>query len=515
MKAIAALSDYLPNTLAAQNREGWLPSTFDSNSAEAIRATVNDSVHGEALLYATKGKTLIHIGHGIGKRGFNYARSGGDTRVIMIQPLEESRSEILRLLGQGGFTNIHCIESIHGLRTAIAECGHPNGEPVSVYIEADFFSLGIISEIASVAPIDLLIGGYRENSWQTPRLYQDLKKYTKSFRLLSEERKNVIFWNHTQQIDVSVVVPVYNIETYLPQCLDSVSQISEINCEILVIDDGSKDGSANVVRKYSEKFPHIRLISQINGGCAAARQRGLEEARGTYVGFLDGDDWVTPGMFEKLFARAIATNADVAMCGYCEEYNESGKSAIVDESFGSARKIFPDCYEVDPDEIVLYPPTIWRKIFRKAFLNLNAISFDTAIKRFDDLLFNGESMLLRPRVVSTSGNFYHYRLERPGQTVGFKDKRLFVHFEIFESLRKRVSQIGRAQTEILFKKMQIGTHFWVDSLFDDGALKAEYRELAGRDLFGNMETLDKTEVIRLAMELSPEKEQFVKSLQKN
>jgi glycosyltransferase involved in cell wall biosynthesis len=341
-----------------------------------------------------------------------------------------------------------------------------------------------------------------------------LKHYTNSFRLFSSPRWNVIHWDTNQQKDLSIIVPCYNIENYIEQCLESVCSIKNINYEILVIDDGSSDKSAEIVSFYSKQYPQVKLISQPNGGCAAARQMGLDMARGTYVGFLDGDDWAESVMFEKLFEMAIKSNSDVAMCGYTEEYSETKTSIIVKEHYRTANKLMADCYRVAAEEVLLNPPTIWRKIFNRSFLLKNNIKFNKTIRRFDDLLFNAEVFLSSPYTVLTSGAYYHYRLQRPGQTVGFKDERLFVHFDIFNSLREKVKAIGNEETERLFKKIQIGTHYWVDSLFDECLLKSKYREKVHEDLFKYTDLLSSKDILLISKHLGKEKENFVREILK-
>ncbi|MCG7402262.1 MULTISPECIES: glycosyltransferase family 2 protein [Caballeronia] len=507
--SLHALSDFLPATMADSHRSQWLPPSADINAIKQACESMNRSTHAEALLGASAAKVLLHIGGNAAPRAFEFAKADATRRAIVFHPLPHVRDELKALIAQAPECNVVCIDELSAFSETLAALGC--GDEICAYVDWPYFDLRKIEQIAAVAKIDVLIGGFEEHRIAGRHLYQALKPLTRSFRLYSHDRWNVIHWNRKQTVDVSIIVPAYNIEAYLPQCLDTLAQIRDISAEVLVIDDGSKDNSAGIVREYEQKYSHIRLISQVNGGCAAARQRGLDEARGTYVGFVDGDDWVTPGMFEKLFNCAIDTNADVALCGYVEEYTASGKSANVEEHFGSARRLFFDCYYVDPDEVVLHAPTIWRKIFRKNFLDVNRVGFHTHIRRFDDLLFNAEALLCRPHTVATSGHMYHYRLERPGQTVGFKDERLFVHFDIFKALLDRILMLGNLQAETLFKQIQISTHFWVHGLLED-SLKEKYEQGAAEDIYSSLQLLKYDRVAVLASHLSREKEAFVRSL---
>lgn len=509
--SLHTLSDFLPAGFADNRRSYWLAPSTDVSSIKQACDSINSSYHAEALLASSRARVLLHVGSDSAVRAIHFAKSDSSRHAIVYHPLAEVRAALKNLVDQEPDGRVVCLDRIEDLADTLAALDR--GNEICAYVDSPFFSLDLVKQIAASATIDVLIGGFEEKRIAGRHLYQALKPLTRSFRLYSADRWNVIHWTREQAVDVSIIVPAYNIEAYLPQCLDSLANIRDITAEVLVIDDGSKDNTAAITREYEQKYPHIRLISQVNGGCAAARQRGLDEARGTFVGFVDGDDWVTPGMFEKLVGCAIDTNADVALCGYVEEYTASGKSADVIEHFGSARRAFFDCYYVDPDEVVLHAPTIWRKIFRKNFLDVNGVKFHTQIKRFDDLLFNAEALLCRPYTVATSGHMYHYRLERPGQTVGFKDERLFVHFDIFEALFNRVSAVGTLQVETLFKQIQISTHFWVYGLLED-SLREKYREKAATDLFSTLQMLSRDRVLGLAEGLSREKAEFVKSLAK-
>jgi glycosyltransferase involved in cell wall biosynthesis len=509
--SLHALSDFLPATIADSHRSQWLPPSTDINAIKQACDSISRSSHGEALLGASAAKVMLHVGGNPASRAFQFTKSDAVRRAIVYHPLSTAREELRALIAQEPNCNLVCIDNLSALKETLAalDCGNE----ICFYVDWPYFDLRTIEQVAAVANIDVLIGGFEEHRIASRYLYQALKLLTRSFRLYSHDRWNVIHWNRTQAVDVSIIVPAYNIEAYLPQCLYSLAQIRLISAEVLMVDDGSTDHSAAIAREYEQKYSHIRLISQVNGGCAAARQRGLDEAHGTYVGFVDGDDWVTPGMFEKLFGCAIETNADVALCGYVEGYTTSGKSANVEEHFGSARRMFFDCYQVDPDEVVLHAPTIWRKIFRKNFLDVNRVGFHAHIRRFDDLLFNAEALLCRPYTVATSGHMYHYRLERPGQTVGFKDERLFVHFDIFKALLERILILVNLRAETLFKKIQISTHFWVHGLLED-SLKKQYEQGAAADIFSTLQLLKHDRVLALVRHLSREKEAFVRNLTK-
>ena len=112
--------------------------------------------------------------------------------------------------------------------------------------------------------------------------------------------------------DISIIVPVYNAEKYLVKCLDSLVNQTKKNIEIILVNDGSKDKSIDILNEYKEKYPDmITIISQENQGQSAARNSGIENATGKYIAFVDSDDYVSKNMFEKLYEKAIEKDYDI------------------------------------------------------------------------------------------------------------------------------------------------------------------------------------------------------------
>lgn len=113
---------------------------------------------------------------------------------------------------------------------------------------------------------------------------------------------------------VSVIVPIYNVETYLPKCLDSLVAQTYADIEIIAVDDGSTDGSASILDDYAARYPRIRAVHIANGGVSHARNVGLDLATGEYIGFVDSDDWVDIDMYE-LMVTAMTDDVDMASAG--------------------------------------------------------------------------------------------------------------------------------------------------------------------------------------------------------
>lgn len=123
--------------------------------------------------------------------------------------------------------------------------------------------------------------------------------------------------NNVQPL-ISVIIPVYGVEKYISQCLESVINQTYKNIEVIVINDGTKDNSASIAKEYSKQDFRVKVYDFENSGLSAARNRGVSLAKGDYIAFLDSDDYVAPNMYEELINNALKTDADIVKCGYSE-----------------------------------------------------------------------------------------------------------------------------------------------------------------------------------------------------
>lgn len=127
---------------------------------------------------------------------------------------------------------------------------------------------------------------------------------------------------------ISIIVPVYNVERYLDKCIMSILAQTYENLEIILVDDGSSDKSSEICDLFAEKDLRILVIHQHNKGLSAARNVGIEHAKGEYLAFVDGDDYISPLMIEHLYSRIVLDQADIAICGY-RKVDEEGRELSV------------------------------------------------------------------------------------------------------------------------------------------------------------------------------------------
>lgn len=141
-------------------------------------------------------------------------------------------------------------------------------------------------------------------------------------------------------IMVSIIVPIYLVKQYLPKCIESIINQTYRDIEIILVDDGSPDNCGKICDVYARKDKRIKVFQKRNGGISDARNFGIIKASGEYIGFVDGDDWIEPNMYEELLKVAIANKADIVNCGVFLEYPEYRVDAkVVDKRFDNKRDL--------------------------------------------------------------------------------------------------------------------------------------------------------------------------------
>lgn len=287
---------------------------------------------------------------------------------------------------------------------------------------------------------------------------------------------------HSDIPSVSIIIPVYNVQNWLERCIASALEQSLQCVELLLVDDGSTDGSQAICLTWAQRDVRLRVIRKQNGGCASARSRGLAEAKGRYVGFVDADDWVHPEMFGALFRAAVEADADIAQCGWSRAFAD-----------GTSRKVKPakgsTAYGLglrlaDKRQAAIGQPTIWRRIYRRDFLLSAGIDFHTQFRRFDDLPFQFETVLKANRIVEVPEHYYFYRLGRDGQDVAIDDDRLYVHFPIFRLMDEIADQDPRGEWHKLLLSARWASHNWAMEKIKE-EFHEDYANYAAVDVFGS------------------------------
>jgi len=182
---------------------------------------------------------------------------------------------------------------------------------------------------------------------------------------------------------VSVIVAAYNIQDYIVKCLESIANQTYKNLEVIVVDDGSSDNTGNLADEFAKKDSRFIVIHKENGGVSSARNRGIDVARGDFIGFVDGDDTIEIDMYEMLVNNAIKYDADISHCGY--KVIENNKETLF---YGTEKVIIQDRKKglIDLFEGTLIEPSLCNKIFKNNVVR--DIRLDESIKINEDLYFN-------------------------------------------------------------------------------------------------------------------------------
>lgn len=201
-------------------------------------------------------------------------------------------------------------------------------------------------------------------------------------------------------VKVSVIIPVYNEEKYLPECLESVLRQTLREIEIICVDDGSTDASAEILERYVRSDNRIKVITQENISAGAARNAGMEIAVGEYFSFLDADDFFEPEMLEKAYVQAVAYDCDI-VAYRSGQYDEITKSrSLVSNNIKSenmpSKRVF--CHgDAEQDFFGIFVGWTWDKLFRASFIKDNGIYFQNQ-KSINDLLFVYSALVKAQRI---------------------------------------------------------------------------------------------------------------------
>lgn len=245
----------------------------------------------------------------------------------------------------------------------------------------------------------------------------------------------------TQRIvmyDISVIIPIYNAEAYLAQTLGNVLNQSQKSLQIILVNDASTDGSLRIMQDARNAFGERVVVVDLekNGGPGVARNVGLDMAEGKYIGFVDSDDIIDVTMYEKLFAAAIAENADIADCAY---FRDSTKMALIhfsEECVGELddekRSILLSCGGYN-----------CMKIFKKSLLDENNIRF-RPVYVLEDMDFLVKAILCAKKVVGVQEVLYRYRDEVEGSLTKVKpvERDLGVQLEAMDAVYNAAKEYG-------------------------------------------------------------------------
>lgn len=183
---------------------------------------------------------------------------------------------------------------------------------------------------------------------------------------------------------VSVIVPIYNVEKYLHRCVDSLLNQTLKEIEIILVNDGSPDNSAEIIDTYANKYENIIPLHKVNGGLSDARNAGLNIAKGEYIGFVDPDDYVEHDMFEKMYLSAVKNKSDLVFAGYNEIFSDNYTEKRTFEFIYNFKKVSDILKASIEGQIGAYA---WNKLYKTSVIKENSILFPKGVVVVEDQVF--------------------------------------------------------------------------------------------------------------------------------
>ena len=291
---------------------------------------------------------------------------------------------------------------------------------------------------------------------------------------------------------ISVIVTAYNIKDYLPRCLDSLLRQTYENLEVIVVDDGSIDGTAAICDDYAAKNARIRVIHKENGGPSSARNAGVAIAHGEYIGYVDGDDWIEPHMYEVMLSACEKHDAELAICAYRQVGAATVFYEFSEKQYLLSREEALETYVCDDRPYHIYN-SVWSKLFRRDIIE--GMTFPVG-KKSEDILYTAYALLQAENCIFLDSPLYNYVVSREGSimNLGMAERRFEDEIPFWREQRK---MFERAGYEELARKAAY--HFYRRMLFYyvdfvergmgeaakklTGMLKAEKKEILG--VYGN------------------------------
>lgn len=267
---------------------------------------------------------------------------------------------------------------------------------------------------------------------------------------------------------ISVIVPAYNIQDYIENTIASICAQTYKNLEIILVDDGSCDNTPAIIDKLAAQDSRIVPIHKQNGGVTSARLRGVQAAQGKWIGFVDGDDYIEPNMYEVLLYNAKKYKADISHCGYQMVF-----PSRVDYYYNTKRTVLQDNLTGVQDLLdgIFVEPGLWNKLFRRELFErlIRDNLMDTSIRNTEDFLMNFYLFRESRRSIFCDYCLYHYLLRKgsaatsllnehkladPLKVLEIIEQKVTGHVELDNSIKKRIVMQLVTQTTLPLGKQK-------------------------------------------------------------
>ncbi len=266
---------------------------------------------------------------------------------------------------------------------------------------------------------------------------------------------------------LSIIVPVHNVEKYLDSCVESIVNQSYEELEILLVDDGSTDSSGSMCDEWAAKDKRIRVIHQANAGLSAARNTGVEAAKGAYIGFVDSDDYVHPNMYKRLYQAIKESNADISICREQAFYEDEQPEYVRDGKWGILRKESREEFLTHFLDDFTGPVTwAWNKLYKRSVLGAGCFRKG---RTMEDVFFMSELAARIDSVVWVEERMYYYR-QRRGSIMNSGNETVYLDYAdalVFQY--EQLKDLGNTvyAQKILCKSLNTLAGLWVKAAKDE------------------------------------------------
>ncbi|MDO5118299.1 MAG: glycosyltransferase [Eggerthellaceae bacterium] len=238
-------------------------------------------------------------------------------------------------------------------------------------------------------------------------------------------------FKHRDVPAISVIVPVYNGEKYLGQCLNGILKQTFRDIELIALDDGSTDSTPEILADFAARDSRVRVVTKENSGYGATINRGIDEAHGEFVGIIEADDWPSPHMYARLHRAAVRNTCDLVKCDFYTTYETWEASANNFAGYPVGR-VFDT---VDEPQVLCIAPSPWAALYRRSWMLENNIRCrETPGAAFQDTSFTLKALFAARRCLLIGDNLVHYRCDNEASSTNSRDKALAVCGEYAEAL---------------------------------------------------------------------------------
>ncbi len=265
--------------------------------------------------------------------------------------------------------------------------------------------------------------------------------------------KESIFRENLIEMDgvkISVIVPVYNVEKYLEECLSSLIHQTLSDIEIICVNDGSSDNSLKIIQDFQLKDKRIKIINKENSGYGETMNKGLDLATGEYIGIVESDDFVKSEMFEELYKIASKNEADVVKSDFYFYFTKEKQARKADKVRDKK------CFSIKDDVSVLKTmPSIWSGIYRREFLIQNSLRFlETPGASYQDTSFAFKTLCCAKKIIFTKNAYLYYRSDNENSSVKSKSK-VFCICDEFDEITKFLNENPKIKSIVNNQKLKI------------------------------------------------------------